>query len=642
MALTASNMAAWTSAVVRLASLAPCFPAAAVATAISFQSVTTSATTAAGTSSSEIINSTPNLFIAPSQSGDRGESARGILPQKPSGLGSYRRPVARTRLSERTGPFAEALALPLGPRLCLLGQPAFFPGRRLLPMSLRLKGLALIVRLALADGEVRRRDVARLLFPEAEGALAALRWHLTHVRSTAPPFIAQRLRATRDGIALSIATDVALFLARVDALCRCPGSPGAAQVLALYRDDLVAGLAVSAAAEFENWLYVEQERLRRRFRQAVLVFARWALGARRARDVVAPLARLVTVDPYCEDAHVLLIQAHDALGQEQPAAAAYDRYQRMVRRELSAEPRASLVARFEGKQSRRRPLPREDLIPLKEVTLHVVDWPGDDPAIVAVHGSAQMAHSFGALAERLSPAHRFVGVDLRGHGFSDKPPAGYDLERHVEDLRQLVEAMKLRRPVILGHSAGGTIAAFLAMGGSAAGLVLLEAMIGDRAFMENAAAQAAPLAQSLGLPVAGFDTYLATWRARWGRITDEAEQFAERWARFALAPLPDGRYRERAIRTAVEAEWASIIAADSLGTLARVRCPVMIVQAMKPWIGGRPYFTSAIVEVQRRMARGAELYVARHSDHATIIRDPEPAMVEAITTFVSRCHGPTS
>lgn len=54
--------------------------------------------------------------------------------------------------------------------------------------------------------------------------------------------------------------------------------PGAARALALYRDDLVAGLAVSATAEFDNWLYVAQESLRRDFRLATLALARWVLG----------------------------------------------------------------------------------------------------------------------------------------------------------------------------------------------------------------------------------------------------------------------------------------------------------------------------------------------------------------------------
>jgi acetyl esterase/lipase len=43
----------------------------------------------------------------------------------------------------------------------------------------------------------------------------------------------------------------------------------------------------------------------------------------------------------------------------------------------------------------------------------------------------------------------------------------------------------LRRPIILGHSAGGAIATFVATGADVAGLVLLEAMVGDRAFAER-------------------------------------------------------------------------------------------------------------------------------------------------------------
>jgi len=506
-------------------------------------------------------------------------------------------------------------------------------------LRLRPKAIALIAYLALEGREVARRDVARLLFPEAEAPLAALRWHLAHARATAPSFIARHLRATRDGVALAIPTDVALFRRSAQMICQRPETLGAARALALYRDDLVAGLAVSATAEFDNWLYVVQESLRRDLRRATLAFARWAMNHRAEREAVEPLARLVTVDPYCEDGHVLLIRAYEALGEAARAAAAYDRYQRVVRHELAAEPRPALMLRFEGQPSGRPALPREDFVPLKDMTLHIVDWPGGEPTILAIHGSAGMAHNFGALAERLALRSRLLGVDLRGHGFSDKPPTGYDLRRHVEDVCQLIPALNLRRPVLLGHSAGGTVAAFVASEADVAGLVLLEAMIGDRAFTENAAAQAAQLATRLGQPVAGFDAYLSEWRARRGRYSDDAERLVDRWVRFALAPLPSGVYRERALRTAVETEWASIIAADSLGALGRVRCPVMVVQALKPWLAGRSYFTSRIVETQLRAAPHAALFVAEHSDHATIIRDPEHGMIEALVGFLSTCTG---
>ncbi len=112
---------------------------------------------------------------------------------------------------------------------------------------------------------------------------------------------------------------------------------------------------------------------------------------------------------------------------------------------------------------------------------------------------------------------------------------------------------------------------------------------------------------------------------------------ADRLVHYDLAPLPDGTYRRRALRSALEAEWASIIAAESLAMLARVACPILIVQALQPWLGGRPYFTDAIVDAQRRAAPRAQVFVARRSTHATLVVDPEPDMIEAIMQFVRQC-----
>ena len=90
-----------------------------------------------------------------------------------------------------------------------------------------------------------------------------------------------------------------------------------------------------------------QEQLRRRFRQATLAFARRARQVARPNGALAPLARLVTVEPSCEDAHVLLIETYEALGDRTRAAAAYQRYQAIVRGDLRGSPRPALARRFE-------------------------------------------------------------------------------------------------------------------------------------------------------------------------------------------------------------------------------------------------------------------------------------------------------
>jgi pimeloyl-ACP methyl ester carboxylesterase len=101
--------------------------------------------------------------------------------------------------------------------------------------------------------------------------------------------------------------------------------------------------------------------------------------------------------------------------------------------------------------------PRDGLVSLGDLTLHVLEWSGNEPTIVAIHGSTMSAYTYTCLAEQLAPDIRFVAVDLRGHGFSDKPPTGYTVDQHVADIRELITALDIRKPVVMGFSIGGAI-----------------------------------------------------------------------------------------------------------------------------------------------------------------------------------------
>ncbi len=521
--------------------------------------------------------------------------------------------------------------------LCLLGSPAIRLGDVLRPLKLRPKALALLVRAAL-EGPVSRVDLADLIFPEAEAPRAALRWHLNYLRAQLPEPIRNHLVITPEHVGLDAPTDVEVFRRGAKRILAAPHDPEAAGVLALYRGDLCTGLTVSASAVFDTWLYVEQESLRRVFRQATVAVARQRLTTGDPGPAIEPLAQLVSVDPYYAEGHSLLIEASEVLGRREAAAAAYQRYQRILRQELRIEPPLSLMRRFEPDAPIGRVPPDDSLIALSQLTLHIVDWPGAEPPILAIHGSTMSAYTFTALAERLSPDIRFVAVDLRGHGFSDKPPTGYSVEQHVEDLSELMTVLALHRPIVLGFSIGGAIAAFLAARSDCSGLILLEGVIGDRAFTENAAARVInPWSKTLELRVGGFEEYLTRVRAeqvRSGVPSDDAERFLERTIRYELAPLPDGTYRRRALRAAFEETWASLLQSDSLGALARVRCPTLIVQAPRPWIEGRPYLTDEIIAAQRKAAPHAQVFVAHQSTHPMLVRDPEPEMIEALRSFV--------
>ena len=103
----------------------------------------------------------------------------------------------------------------------------------------------------------------------------------------------------------------------------------------------------------------------------------------------------------------------------------------------------------------------------------------DDPAVLLVHGGGQSGEAWRGVAQALVQAGRYViNLDLRGHGASDWAPDGrYDFGVFVEDLRAVL-AQLAARPVIVGATIGGWIAAAAIgeQGGHlASGLVLADA-----------------------------------------------------------------------------------------------------------------------------------------------------------------------
>jgi pimeloyl-ACP methyl ester carboxylesterase/DNA-binding SARP family transcriptional activator len=512
--------------------------------------------------------------------------------------------------------------------LCLLGPPVFAREGGLRPLELRPKALALLTRLALTAEPQERESLAELLFADAANPRGSLRWHLSYLRTRMPDV----LQVDRSRISARIPTDVDAFRSGVQQIL--DGThPDGAQTLALYRGDLCAGLRVAASSDFHNWLYVEEDGLRRLLRRAALAFARAALAEGMAALAIPSLERLTTVDPYFEDAHVLLVEATEASGEPVRARHAYDRYQRIVRSELRAEPRPELAQRYESERTVGRGLPLDELVPLRNITIHVVDWPGEEPAILGLHGSGGHAYWFTTWGETLAPEVRVIAVDLRGHGFSDKPPSGYTVDDHVEDILQLIAALALPKPILLGHSLGGSIATFVAAaaGDQIGGLVLLDAVVGDPVFVEAASVILDLAGPTLDQRFGSFEEY----HALWGGVLDDSEwkHWLDRSDRMELAPLPDGTYRRRALRQALAAEWASVAQKDALEALSRVTAPVLVVHADAPWWADAPYLDQSTVRAQLAAARDSRLYIAHGQNHALVLRAPSPGLVTAVRTF---------
>lgn len=89
------------------------------------------------------------------------------------------------------------------------------------------------------------------------------------------------------------------------------------------------------------------------------------------------------------------------------------------------------------------------------VRLNYLDWGGNGPPLVMVHGIANSPHNFDDLAPLLRNRFHVLAYARRGHGHSDAPAGPYDSEALVGDLRHLLDSLGIRRASLLGWSMGG-------------------------------------------------------------------------------------------------------------------------------------------------------------------------------------------
>ncbi len=113
--------------------------------------------------------------------------------------------------------------------------------------------------------------------------------------------------------------------------------------------------------------------------------------------------------------------------------------------------------------------------------------------LVFVHGMVldNLACWYLTIAPTLAPYGSLLLYDLRGHGFSEQPPTGYSMTDQTDDLRGVIEASGIDRPVtVVGKSFGGLVALTFAtrFPELVESLVVLEPPVGEDGFGERMAA----------------------------------------------------------------------------------------------------------------------------------------------------------
>lgn len=91
----------------------------------------------------------------------------------------------------------------------------------------------------------------------------------------------------------------------------------------------------------------------------------------------------------------------------------------------------------------------------RDVRLEVLDWGGRGRPVVLLAGGGDTAHVFDEFAPKLTANYRVYGITRRGFGASSYAQLKDGADRLGQDVLAVIRALKLKKPVLVGHSIAG-------------------------------------------------------------------------------------------------------------------------------------------------------------------------------------------
>jgi len=102
-------------------------------------------------------------------------------------------------------------------------------------------------------------------------------------------------------------------------------------------------------------------------------------------------------------------------------------------------------------------LPTSRNLEINGLKLHYLDWGGDGPPLVMLHGLTGHAHTWDHTAAALSARYHVYALDQRGHGDTEWAPR-YGIPTMLGDLLGFLDALQLPVVTLMGLSMGACLA----------------------------------------------------------------------------------------------------------------------------------------------------------------------------------------
>lgn len=234
-----------------------------------------------------------------------------------------------------------------GLELTLLGMPGLSVNGRINTELVSRKAQALLIYLAMTGQKHARQTLAGLLWGEMSESNARrnLRVTLTKLKADLGEYLLVRRLTLAINPDASIWVDVNEFES-----CLAPDEPTLQQLQRaadLYKGHFLDGFYLREAPLFEDWVRPLQERYRQMAMETLYRLAVYYTQQKQYGPAMNYAGRLLTLEPWMEEAHRQMMLLQTLSGQRSAALAQYETCRAMLEEELGVEPAEATTKLYE-------------------------------------------------------------------------------------------------------------------------------------------------------------------------------------------------------------------------------------------------------------------------------------------------------
>ena len=96
-------------------------------------------------------------------------------------------------------------------------------------------------------------------------------------------------------------------------------------------------------------------------------------------------------------------------------------------------------------------------ITIQDININYIQY-GEGKDILLLHGWGQNIEMMKPLGDSFCNHFRITILDFPGFGLSDEPKEAWNIDKYSEILEEFVKKVKIKKPIVIGHSFGGRVA----------------------------------------------------------------------------------------------------------------------------------------------------------------------------------------